>query len=75
MFDFLKNKKEIKLKTNINCGTCVANVKPFLDAEERIEEWSVDTNSPDKILKVKGENISKEEVEKIIQKAGYKVKG
>lgn len=74
MFGLFSKKKEIKLKTNINCGNCVAKVRPYLDEEKKIEEWSIDTNSPDKVLKVKGENISKVDVEKIIQHAGYKIK-
>lgn len=41
-----------KFKTTINCGGCLASVKPTLDANPSIEKWDVDISHPDKILTV-----------------------
>ncbi|WP_026461981.1 heavy-metal-associated domain-containing protein [Adhaeribacter aquaticus] len=65
--------KTLKFKTNINCGSCVANAKPYLDAVENVQNWEVDTTNPEKILTVKGENIKAEEVVETVKKAGYKI--
>ncbi|KAA5549234.1 heavy-metal-associated domain-containing protein [Adhaeribacter rhizoryzae] len=65
--------KTLKFKTNINCGGCIANAKPYLDSVENVQEWHVDTNNPDKILTVKGEAVSAEKVIENVKKAGYKI--
>ena len=65
----------IKLKTNINCSSCVAKVTPSLNEEKSIEKWEVDTANPDKILTVSGENLDKEKVKEAVQKAGFIIKG
>ena len=64
--------KDLKFKTNINCGGCVANVTPFLNQEEGIYEWNVDTTNAQKVLTVSTEKLSEAEVIKIVQEAGYK---
>lgn len=65
--------KEFQFKTNINCGGCVASVKPHLDNAEGICEWNVDTANKDKVLTVKTEGITEEQVVDIIQKSGFKI--
>ena len=40
--------KTLKFKTNINCGGCVSKVTPFLNNQEGVESWEVDTVNPDK---------------------------
>jgi copper chaperone len=62
----------LKFKTNINCGGCIATVKPFLDKADGIEKWEVDTENPQKILTVETSNLNSEEVIKIVSEAGYK---
>ncbi len=42
------SQQTLKFKTNINCGSCVAAVKPHLDNATDIISWSVDTENPDK---------------------------
>ena len=64
--------KEFQFKTNINCGGCVASVKPHLDSAEGVCEWNVATTNKDKILTVKSEGISEEQVLEIIKKTGFK---
>ncbi|MDY0089153.1 MAG: heavy-metal-associated domain-containing protein [Flavobacteriaceae bacterium] len=65
--------KTQKFKTNINCGGCIKAVTPFLDKAEGIQHWEVDTNVADKILTVKSEGISEEQIIETIQKAGFKI--
>ena len=64
--------QEFKFKTNINCGGCVASVKPHLDKAVGICEWNVDTTNKDKILTVKLEGITQKQVLDIVEKAGFK---
>ena len=68
-----KNKQSFQFKTNINCGGCVAKVKPHLDNVEGICEWNVDTMNKEKILPVKSEGITKDELIKTVEKAGFKI--
>ncbi len=63
--------KELKFKTNVNCGHCIAKITPFMDGEEKISEWNVDTANPDKILVVKGDEIDEQLVVDTLAKAGY----
>lgn len=65
----------LKYKTNLNCGSCVAAVKPHLDGDSSIERWSVDTNDPNKILTVEGENLSESTIKQHVAAAGFKVLG
>lgn len=67
------NNHNFQFKTNINCGGCIAVVKPHLDNEEGIVAWEVDTANKDKILTVESDGISEQEVMETVQKAGYKI--
>lgn len=63
----------LKFKTSINCGNCLRAVTPFLDAEASIDKWQVDTNNPDKILTVEGENPIPELIMKAVSQAGFDI--
>lgn len=65
--------QELQFKTNINCSGCVASIKPHLDNAAGVREWNVDTANKDKILTVKSEGITKEQVIETVQKAGFKI--
>ena len=65
--------KKTVFKTNINCGSCVANVTPFLDKAESIESWEVDTSNKEKLLSVKGQHIDKTEITRLVNEAGYTI--
>lgn len=65
--------KEFQFKTNINCGGCIASVKPHLDNAEGICHWEVDTANKDKVLTVKSEGITEQEVISTVQKVGFKI--
>lgn len=64
--------KEFQFKTNLNCGGCIASVKPHLDNAEGVYEWNVDTTNKDKILTVKSDGITEEQVLEIIKNTGFK---
>ncbi|MDR0265686.1 MAG: cation transporter [Sphingobacterium sp.] len=63
--------KELQFKTNLNCGGCVSKVSADLDSREGICEWNVDTSDADKILTVKSDGVSEEEIIEIIKKKGF----
>ncbi len=65
--------KKAVFKTNINCGSCVANVTPFLEKAQSIEHWQVDTANKDNILTVKGSNVDVAEVTGLVKEAGYTI--
>ena len=61
----------LQFKTNIKCGGCVATVTPYLN--EISEKWQVDTDHPDKILRIDTEEaVNPKEVVSVLDKAGYK---
>jgi len=62
-------------KTNLNCKNCVAAVTPLLNGEQRIERWSVDTTTPEKVLTVEGDDLAPDTVEKLVAAAGFRVLG
>lgn len=67
------NNQNFQFKTNINCSGCVTKVTPFLDDKTGIDHWEVDVTSKDKVLTVKSDGMSKQEVIETVQKAGFKI--
>jgi hypothetical protein len=65
----------LKYKTNLNCRSCVAAVKPYLEGDPAIRRWAVDTADPNKVLTVEGDGLSAEHVERDVASAGFKVLG
>lgn len=65
--------QNLQFKTNINCGGCIASVKPHLENAEGICHWEVDTTSKDKVLTVKSDGITQQEVIDTVKKAGFKI--
>ena len=61
----------LKFKTNINCGNYIRSVTPFLNELDNVESWNVDTQNPDKILTVEGEEVTREEVTEAVKSAGF----
>ena len=61
-----------QFKTSINCGSCVATVRPYLDALEGLTTWEVATQQPTKILTVET-SLSPEIIKETVQKAGFKI--
>ncbi|MCC6288357.1 MAG: heavy-metal-associated domain-containing protein [Chitinophagaceae bacterium] len=67
------NTTELRFKTNINCGGCIATVKPFLDKAEEIIQWDVNTVDKNKVLTVQSKGITAQQVIDTVQKAGFKI--
>lgn len=65
--------QNFQFKTNINCSSCVAKVTPFLNDAEGICHWEVDTTTKNKVLTVKPEGISQQEVIEAVLTAGFKI--
>lgn len=63
--------QNLKFKTNLNCGGCVSKVQAELDNATGICHWNVDTANADKILTVKSEGITEDEVIDIIKSKGF----
>ncbi len=63
----------LKFKTNINCKNCVRSVTPFIEEVEGIQDWSVDTNSSDKILTIKTTSIDSEVILEVVEDAGFDI--
>lgn len=64
---------EYTFKTNINCGSCIKSVTPFLNALDNVEMWKVDTENPAKILSVELDDTNVEAVLNAVNKAGYSI--
>lgn len=67
---------QIQFKTNINCGSCIKSVTPFLNALEELDAWQVDTAVAEKILTVETE-LSQIEIEQkvitAVSSAGFTI--
>lgn len=63
----------LKFKTTINCGGCVRAVTGPLNEESEITSWQVDTENPNKILTVQGENVQPAQVIRAVQEAGFEI--
>lgn len=59
--------------TNINCGSCVRSVTPFLDELGGVTIWRVDVEDDRKLLTVEG-TASQEEIMRVVEEAGYDIK-
>ena len=64
--------KTIEVKTNIMCGSCIANVTPTMNETMGEGNWKVDIQDPKKILTVTGDDITEQRVIEAVEKAGYK---
>jgi len=61
----------LKLKSNIKCAACVEKVTAPLNETVGASNWEVDLANPQRVLTVKGEGITAEQVNKALQKVGY----
>jgi len=62
-----------KFKTNINCGSCIKSVTPFLNDVDNVDLWKVDTDNPEKILEVQLDDTDSQTVIDAVTKAGFKI--
>ncbi len=61
-----------EFKTNINCGSCVRSVTPFLDDIKGVTIWRVDVEQEDKILTVEGD-VPVADIIKMVEEAGFDI--
>ncbi len=58
--------------TNLRCGACLASIKPILDAEKRIQHWSVDLGADGKPLTIESAvGYSQIQLNQLLAPAGY----
>lgn len=62
----------LQFKTNLNCSSCVSKVTEDLDQALGVNQWAVDTSNSDKVLTVKSEKLTEQEVIDIVNKKGFK---
>lgn len=65
--------KQVKFKTNINCGSCIKTVTPFLNELDNLDLWKVDTDNTDKILTVELDDDDESTVIEAVKTAGFKI--
>ena len=65
--------ENLKFKTNINCTGCLSKVSPQLNNEKGIEEWDVDLNNSQKILTVKSNSTSEEDIVSAVKIVGFNI--
>lgn len=63
--------KTLTYKTNIKCNGCIATVTPFFEKKESIKKWSVDLESPERILTIELDGGEESEIKNLILEAGY----
>lgn len=64
--------EKIRLKTNLKCSLCVEKIAKVLDSNNQVRSWSVDLDSPDRVLEAET-SLRREELIEIIEKEGYRV--
>ena len=69
----MMSNSNLKFKTNIKCGGCIAKVTPFLNEIAGLKQWEVDTVHKDKILSVELDGITAQTVIEKVQEAGFKI--
>ena len=65
--------KILTFTSNIACNGCVSKVKPFLDELEGVIKWEVDIENPHKILTVESSEVSADQIQEAVIKAGYQL--
>lgn len=65
--------ENLKFKTNINCTGCLSKVSPQLNNEKGIEEWDVELDNSQKILTVKSNFASEEDIISAVKKVGFNI--
>jgi copper chaperone len=63
----------MRFKTSLKCGGCVNAITPGLESLNIIDKWSVDLESPEKILEVESPEDITNEVIEAVKKAGYQI--
>lgn len=63
----------LTFKTNIKCMGCVGKATSFLNEAVGVDNWKVDINNPDKLLRIEtSETIDANDVIVAVNEAGFK---
>lgn len=62
----------IKFKTDIENDEALSRVAPYLDKEESISRWKLDTGNTEKILSISGTDLDPQRIENVVKQAGFK---
>ncbi|WP_228853046.1 heavy-metal-associated domain-containing protein [Aegicerativicinus sediminis] len=63
----------LKFNSTIKCTGCLATVTPYLDETAGANNWEVDLTNPNKVLTVKTDGVTAEDITKAVESAGYSV--
>lgn len=67
------NANEWRYRTSIMCNGCIAKVKPILDSAEGVASWSVNLDTPERILTIVPDGVVKEELLAQLRGAGFTI--
>lgn len=65
--------RKLTVATNLHCQGCVDKITPLFNQNETISDWAVDLNGGVKTLSVTGTGIGVEQIDSLLQSAGYAV--
>ncbi len=60
-----------QFRTSIMCSSCLQKVTSALDEKAGLNNWSVDLQSPARVLTVQANGVSEQEIIAAVQKAGF----
>ena len=63
--------KTLRFKTNAKCGGCVNKIGSELSRKVLPKDWSIDLNSPDRVLTVQTD-LPAETIVSLVNTAGFK---
>lgn len=62
----------IRFKTTMKCGGCVAAVTPGLDAIKEVHSWKADVSGAEKTLTIDADETAVPKVIEVLEKSGFK---
>lgn len=62
----------MKFKTNAKCGACEAAIRMKLNGVVPNNDWSLDLDSPNKVLTVNGD-VSAADIMEAVKDAGFRI--
>lgn len=65
--------KTLKFKTSAKCEGCVQSLSKYLNGAIKDGSWNFDLSVSPSILTVKTENLNKEDIISVVERAGYRI--
>lgn len=70
----MATKRTFFFTTNINGGSSISRIRPYLEEVKEILNWEIDTNHPKKILTIESENPEiVDKVKEVVEEAGFDI--